>query len=198
MEFFISDEHYNHIKIIELSKRPFESVEEMNETLVNNHNSVVSNDDIVYHGGDICMGIIRESIKIIPQLNGTQVLIAGNHDNCFNKTEKSKWIKIYLDSGISEIHQVLVLEGDQYKEVGGKIRIQHFPIKEALKQDNDKYDIRYMSHRLSSDGNLHLSGHTHSKEKIAGYKNIHIGSDAWNFTPISLDQIISLYKEQAW
>lgn len=54
--FFTSDTHFNHKNIITFCKRPFETVEEMNEALVSNWNSVVPEDGTVFHCGDFALG----------------------------------------------------------------------------------------------------------------------------------------------
>lgn len=52
---FTSDLHLNHSKIIEYCNRPFSNIEEMNEMLINNWNSVVKPKDIVFCLGDIAL-----------------------------------------------------------------------------------------------------------------------------------------------
>lgn len=96
---FTSDQHYDHKKIIEYEKehRPFATVEEMNEKLIENHNSLIKKNDTVYHLGDFCFS--RESIWIAKKLNGKHRLIMGNHDcyptelylNCFEKLHGAKF-----------------------------------------------------------------------------------------------------------
>ena len=84
--FLISDTHFGHANILTFKNqdgtnlRPFSSLEEMNETLINNWNSVVSNEDKVYHLGDVLF-TKKWLDLILPRLNGTKVLIKGNHDN---------------------------------------------------------------------------------------------------------------------
>lgn len=51
MYFYTADEHYNHKNIIKYCNRPFSNVEEMDETLIANHNSIVNENDITIHGG---------------------------------------------------------------------------------------------------------------------------------------------------
>jgi calcineurin-like phosphoesterase family protein len=77
---FISDTHFGHKNILEYEKdaRPFNSVEEMNETIIDRWNGVVGYNDIVYHLGDFCFG--RGNIHIAGRLRGKKKLIMGNHD----------------------------------------------------------------------------------------------------------------------
>jgi len=76
--FIISDHHFFHNNIIRYCNRPFYSYQEMNEIMIKKWNEVVGVNDIVIHLGDFAWrgkaGLIR------PQLNGTIVLIRGNHD----------------------------------------------------------------------------------------------------------------------
>lgn len=78
--FFTADSHFNHTNIIKFCNRPFKSVEQMNETLIANWNSVISEDDIVFHLGDFCLGGAAEWTKLLDRLNGKIYLILGNHD----------------------------------------------------------------------------------------------------------------------
>ena len=78
--YFTSDTHFYHSNIIGFCKRPFKNVEDMNETLIENWNRVVSQDDIVFHLGDFCMGGSHEWTKILNRLNGKIYLTLGNHD----------------------------------------------------------------------------------------------------------------------
>ena len=50
MYFVTSDQHFNHTNALRLmaDTRPFESVQEMNETLIDNWNAVVGEDDITF------------------------------------------------------------------------------------------------------------------------------------------------------
>lgn len=80
--FVISDTHFNHNNIIRYCNRPFLFVDEMDETLIRNWNSVVSENDLVYHLGDI--GFYKSDFLFdvtLSRLNGRKKLILGNHDN---------------------------------------------------------------------------------------------------------------------
>ncbi len=83
MKFFTSDLHLGHANIINYTGRPFKDVPHMNEVLINNFNAVVFPEDTTYFVGDIVMGPRKENLKLVSRLNGTKILILGNHDYPF-------------------------------------------------------------------------------------------------------------------
>ena len=58
--------------------RPFTSTEEMNETMVERWNAVVTPQDTVYHLGDVVIN--KRYLDVVRRLNGKKRLIRGNHD----------------------------------------------------------------------------------------------------------------------
>jgi calcineurin-like phosphoesterase family protein len=75
--FFTADNHFGHDKIRQYCQRPFATVEEMNQALIENWNSVVSAQDIVYVLGDFSFGHPEQYLS---KLYGHVVFIEGNHD----------------------------------------------------------------------------------------------------------------------
>lgn len=74
--YFTSDLHLGHENIIRLTNRPFVCVEDMNNKLIHNYNSIVHKNDLVYILGDLTYKIsVDESNKLIQQLKGRKVLI---------------------------------------------------------------------------------------------------------------------------
>jgi len=83
--FVVSDHHFGHTNSWEKFKkadgsplRPFNSTEEMDETMIQRHNAVVGPNDVVYFLGDVV--IDKKSLHHIKRLNGSKRLIRGNHD----------------------------------------------------------------------------------------------------------------------
>ena len=76
MNYYISDLHFDHKNVIKFDNRPFSDVEEMNQALINNWNSVVQNNDTVYILGDFCWGKADRWMEILKQLKGQKVLIS--------------------------------------------------------------------------------------------------------------------------
>jgi len=62
--------------------RDFNSIAEMNGTIVENWNSVVNVNDKVYVLGDIAWGV--DNLMWLNAMKGRKILIKGNHDNLFN------------------------------------------------------------------------------------------------------------------
>ncbi|OUN81344.1 hypothetical protein B5G06_10770 [Flavonifractor sp. An52] len=60
MIFFTSDLHLGHENCIRLCNRPFSSIEEMDETLIENWNRKITGKDTVYILGDL-IGIVKKT-----------------------------------------------------------------------------------------------------------------------------------------
>lgn len=103
MEWFISDHHFDHKNILQFEKETrgkFNTVEEMNEYLINTWNNTVQPNDIVYDLGDFGMNIkYNRWVELLSRLNGKIILIQGNHDN-------SRDIKRLANEGLIELHEV--------------------------------------------------------------------------------------------
>jgi calcineurin-like phosphoesterase family protein len=97
--FFISDTHFGHKNIIKFKKengemlRDFNSIEEMNEKMIENWNKVVSNQDKVIHCGDVAFG--KDALKLCHRLKGIKYLVMGNHDNMDMNEYAKIFVKIF-------------------------------------------------------------------------------------------------------
>ncbi|NLR10519.1 MULTISPECIES: metallophosphoesterase family protein [Lactobacillaceae] len=91
MQYFTSDTHFFHKDLLgmnDFAPRPFATVEEMNQTIIDHWNARVTPTDTVYHLGDIALYFTRPAVKsdeavanVLSQLNGHLELIKGNHDS---------------------------------------------------------------------------------------------------------------------
>lgn len=198
--FFTSDTHFGHANIIRLSERPFADVDEMNHEIIRRWNAVVSDDDRVWHLGDVALGPIQESLEIIRQLNGRIYLVTGNHDRNFRGGKRSaglepyQWDKVYHEKGFVSVWQN-VAWSLEYVNGSRPLAMSHFPY------DGDHTrEERYREFRLEDRGVLLIHGHTHSKEKITfskkGTTQVHVGQDAWDWTPVSTKQIELILRNE--
>jgi len=80
MDYFVADPHWNHAKVIEYSNRPWKTVEEMDAGLIKLWNSRVGENDRVFVLGDFALANKTKIREITSQLNGTKILVRGNHD----------------------------------------------------------------------------------------------------------------------
>lgn len=82
--FFTSDEHLGHFNVIKYNNRPWKSLAEMNQGLIDNFNSKVSNssNNVTIHCGDFCWSRTYEDAyrNYIRHLNGKHVFLMGSHD----------------------------------------------------------------------------------------------------------------------
>lgn len=177
MIYFTSDQHYGHKNIIEYTSRPYSSIEEMNEKLIDNFNSTVSPNDFTYHLGDFCLS--KKHLPIIKQLNGSHHLITGNHDSCYPwKGFKDKYLIPYLDAGFVSVQREMELEIDDI----GLCLLNHMP----YSGDSHASD-RYKEFRpIKQDKHKYLlCGHVHTKWKFSE-NMINVGVDVWDYKPISI------------
>lgn len=83
--YVIADLHFGDPNIIKFENRPFGSVDEMNEELIEKWNCVVDNEDTVFILGDFSVYVDDRAHDIVEQLKGKKILIKGNHD-CLDDT----------------------------------------------------------------------------------------------------------------
>ena len=169
--FFTADEHYQSPSIIRICNRPFASVEEMNEALIQNHNEVVKAGDRVYHLGDVYLGRrsgahkgLEEAKRLRARLNGQHFLIIGNHDELAEQmSDAFIWMK-----DIARLHKKTLPEGLP------DIVLCH-------------YAMRTWEMRMH--GGWHLYGHSHGNMPEDGSPSFDVGVDCWNYRPISIEQV---------
>jgi len=117
-EFLTSDTHFFHNNIIKYCNRPYDSVEEMNEDLINAWNKVVGSNDKVYHLGDISFAGYDRTKEVLKRLNGKIVLHVGNHD-------RRKMVKqLFKDGLIEDYYEV----GQYLKSNKHQMWLTHYPL----------------------------------------------------------------------
>jgi len=89
--YFTSDTHFGHKRIIELAKRPFATVEEMDAAMIARWNAIVKTDDVVWHLGDFAW---TDHTPYLQQLNGQKHLIIGNHDYESRVSKAKGWYSV--------------------------------------------------------------------------------------------------------
>lgn len=162
---FTSDLHFNHARIIELCKRPFKSVEEMNQSLIDKWNAVVGTYDEVFVLGDFAFWYkdAQPLDEIFHSLKGNKHLIIGNHD------EQNK--------------KVLQLPWDTQRHIG------HVRWGEASRFVLCHYPFERWWHM--ERGTIHLHGHCHGSAPEAN-RRFDVGVDSNSFAPVHATTLISI------
>jgi calcineurin-like phosphoesterase family protein len=186
MMFFSSDLHVSHRNIVEYSKRPFSSLDEMTEAIIANHNAVVNDEDTVYNLGDFSFK--PNTIPgILSRMKGTHILLPGNHDEAHVSHSKyANAVEKYKRYGFAD-----VLVQPQEIVIGGQLGLmQHLP---AIGDGDHRFpNLRKKPEEYARDYKFLLHGHCHELFKYrtdGGIVQINVGVDVWDFTPVSIDTI---------
>lgn len=160
--FFTSDTHWGHTNILQYDQRPFATIHEHDEALIERWNAKVGKGDVVYHLGDVAWRN-RNGIDInvlLSRLHGTKILILGNHDKGAVARAKG-WAKV------TPYHEVTI--------AGQMIALFHY-----------RMVVWNRSHR----GSWALHGHSHGTLPIIRTaKTFDVGSNVWNYTPLSFEEV---------
>lgn len=178
---FTSDHHFGHANIIKYCNRPFYGTHDMNIAMELAWNEVVEPNDLVYYLGDFAMNANLVPF-LVSKLNGSKILIPGNHDKCWQKTDPAnRWFAHYIDAGFKSIEQEMMLE-----IAGEQVLLNHLPYRNPKEPEQ-----KYFAQRPVDDGGWLIHGHIHHKWKV-NKKQINVSVDVWNFKPVSLDEIVNL------
>lgn len=164
----------------------------MNMRLMRCWNSLVQDDDEVFHLGDVALGPWDQWENILPRLHGRKILVIGNHDRIFRgmpQKQQDKFIPHYnrwFDDYYDDISGFELSDGTV-------VNLSHFPY------DGDSHDgDRYTEFRLPDDGVPLIHGHTHldqiTSRSKKGTLQVHVGVDAWDFSPVPESKVIQVIK----
>ena len=183
--FVVSDTHFYHYNVINYCNRPFTDIETMNSHIIEQWNSVVTDNDIVIHLGDFGFGNKDMFTNICSQLNGNKVLIKGNHDY-------SKGEQFWLDVGFGKVYK--------QKEVNLYKLLQDIG-KEIYGEIGDTNDI-ILSHfpRPIEDNQLNIHGHIHNVPldlKLYKQENhICVSVEMTDYKPKDLIELIREWRDK--
>jgi calcineurin-like phosphoesterase family protein len=154
--------------------------------------SVVKPDDIVYYLGDLSMdgkANAENALEWIKARPGIKRLVPGNHDPIMPGVNRDagKWMARYLEAF------EWVFPYYRYKVAGTNVLMSHFPYQGG--GDHTAVE-RFGQYRLPFLGEWLLHGHTHSDQKAwaseeysGSHRQIHVGVDAWDYTPVPIEEI---------
>jgi len=80
MIYFTGDTHFGDPRVLRIDRRPFPNMAEHDLALIENWNTVVGQDDDVWHLGDFISVKAGDCAELLAKLNGRKHLIIGNND----------------------------------------------------------------------------------------------------------------------
>ena len=169
MIYYISDLHFGHRNVIGMDGRPFETVEQMDETLIRLWNERVTDEDDVYIIGDFAYRNGNTASWYLRQLKGRKRLVIGNHDRLMIQDAKA------MEYFISVEKMIRVVDNDRV------VSLCHFPVAEW----NGK-----------RHGGYHVHGHLHNRrdevyEFMSRFeKALNAGYMLNGYHPVTLDELI--------
>lgn len=175
MIFFISDTHFGHKNIIKYCNRPYQSVEEMDEDMIERWNRKVSENDTVYILGDFVWN--KGSLKYYAErLNGAKVLIIGNHD------ENWTLVKDHLNfSYFKEVSDYRI------ERIGERsATLCHYPMVEwRNSRDDDAPEMGYLIH-----GHIHNNYSDEYRCVMRKRNALNASAEINNFEPVTFEELI--------
>lgn len=168
--FFTSDTHFGDPNVIRIRKRPFQSVAEMDDALVDNWNRTVAPTDTVYHLGDFAHRACFNAGDYLRRLNGVIHLVEGNHDD------------IVVEEAGSLFASVSMLSELDWR--GHRFVLFHYPMRDWANA------VR---------GACHLFGHVHGAlDATPVGRSLDVGSDSHDFAPIAIERVVAILSNRPY
>ena len=165
--FFTADTHFGSERALTLSRRPFDSVEEMDNEMVRRWNNMVGENDTVIHLGDF------GDLNARNRLNGKIILIQGNYEEELDPVEVRRALKetdVYI-TGTEKEHATMALKHNSCLYV-----LVHRPMDCNRGEDIDRSQI------------FNLFGHIHGRQFVKKF-GIDVGVDCNHFAPITWETV---------
>lgn len=208
MVYFTSDAHYGHKNICkgvsewvddgtheQQRTRDFNTLEEMNDAIVNGINSVVDENDELYYLGDWSFGGIQNIWEFRKRIKCKNIyLILGNHDHHIENNRvlsNTAWkiedsIPSKLDKNIDHVRSQELFKS-----------VSHI---KTVTINKHTFFLSHYAHRVwnkSHHGVIHLYGHSHNTIDNTWGKSMDVGIDAvfalkGKYRPLSVTEILEI------
>lgn len=182
--YFTSDTHFHHGNILKFCNRPFSDIQEMDNKLVENWNSVVSEDSLVFHLGDFAWGGYNAWKNVRDRLNGEIILIKGNHD----EKRMTQTAERELFSLVA--YQLKIRVEDR------AVYLNHYPFLTYAGVYRIEKDMVWQLYGHTHSGPLSSNGKDMSRLEIAFPTQYDVGVDNNNFKPISWNSVKEIINAQ--
>ena len=190
--FFTADLHIGHENSILFDSRPFRDLDHMHKELIRRFNNTVPVDGITYFLGDVVTHSTELTKSVISQMNGTKVLVVGNHDKNYNSCYNAGFDVVLNSATIYIQNQRVTLS---HCPLTGAFREDTTGMKGATEGENWHGEKKNARFSVQDEGQFHLSGHIHSpnsgkSQKILG-RQFDVGVPANGYKPVHINEIES-------
>ena len=165
--FLIADTHFGDENIRLYEERPFPDTDTMDREMIRRWNSVVGDNDLVYHLGDFCSGGQDRCRELLSQLKGRKRLLIGNHD-AYLTTQQ------WRDLGFEECYDLPVILKEFFI-------LSHTPL----------YVCRRMPY-----ANLYGHVHNNPTYRSVSSRSACVSVERINYTPVLLETIRNKLLEE--
>lgn len=173
MNYYIADTHFGHENVIRFCNRPFLSVKEMNEKLIENWNSKITNGDNVFILGDMFYRCDNVE-EVLAKLKGKKQLILGNHDTWVERKELKKYfVSINKYNEITDGKHLIILS--------------HYPML-SFRRENRKNTFMLHGH-IHNDTDIDFFPLLKSRANV-----LNAGVEINNYMPVTLEELIENNK----
>jgi calcineurin-like phosphoesterase family protein len=190
--YLTSDFHWGHSNSIIYDKRPFKDVNHMNRVLINNYNSCVHEGDTCYFLGDIGFTKDENFAKMVAELNGTKILILGNHDKGAAAMKRLGFDVVLNMAAITVAGHLLTMT---HCPLRGVWREDTSNMKGTKPGDNWHGESKHFNLSLPDMGQYHAHGHCHAgpanNTPVTTHNQWDVGVVGNNYRPVSLSAIES-------
>jgi calcineurin-like phosphoesterase family protein len=118
--FFTADTHFGDHRTINIHRRPFATVAEMDDALVAGWNAIVRPEDEIWHLGDFARRA-SDVPPLLARLNGTKHLVRGNNDELATG-EAAGWSSVQDYAELTVAGTLLVLCHYPFRSWNGQHR----------------------------------------------------------------------------
>lgn len=181
--FFTSDTHFSSQRHLELCKRPYSTVEEMDLEMINNINKMVDENDILFHLGDF------GKYEMVKKIDCNVRLVLGNYEyndiEKFFNGDKDKFKRYLINLGFYDVCDNLACPIR-----GRKVFMSHKPSEIPPTYEN-LLDV-------------HLFGHIHGQQRVKR-RGLNVGVDCNDLKPLTWEDVLfydkaikDFYDDEVW
>ena len=210
--FFCSDPHYHHSSLVRGTSnwedkspcRDFDTLEEHDNTLVNNINNTVDTNDILFCLGDWNFGQYKDSVRLAKEFRSrinckTLHLILGNHDKHIARNKEGVQ---GIFTTVGNYREVLIIDepvGQKVKAIKTHVVLSHYAHRVWNKSHRGAFMLYGHSHNTLDAMTPEIANPTWIGDDyyIKNYRTIDVGFDTHKeFRPYSWQEIKEIMKNK--